>query len=99
MAGGDIAASCADAASIRALLTRLGESGELLGGEALGDPAQSTLLRWDGDAPLASEGPYAETHEHLAGFFLLDVATAERAVEIARGFSGPGETVELRPLM
>lgn len=81
------------------LFTQITESGELLGGEALGDPAHSTLVRWDGEAPLASEGPYAETHEHLAGFFLLDVASAERALEIARGFSGPGETVELRPLM
>lgn len=81
------------------LLTDISASGELLGGEALGDPTHSTLFRWEGEAPLTSEGPYAETKEHLAGFFLLEVASAERAVEIARGFSGPGETVELRPVV
>jgi hypothetical protein len=40
-----------------------------------------------------------ESKEHLAGFFLIDVESAERADEIARAFSGPGETVELRPTM
>lgn len=81
------------------LMGEISESGELLDGQALGDPQGSTILRWDGEAPLVSEGPYAETNEHLAGFFVLDVRTAERAVEIAKGFAGPGDTIELRPLM
>ena len=45
-----------------------------------------------------TDGPYAETAEHFAGFFLIDVADQARAEEVAAKFSGPGETVELRPV-
>jgi hypothetical protein len=73
--------------------------GEFVTAEALADPATSRLFRWkDGDR-LATDGPYAEGKEHLAGFFLIDVESDERAEEIARFFTGPGETVELRPVM
>lgn len=74
-------------------------NGELLGGEALGDPATSTLYRWADGNPVPASGPYSETKEHLAGLFLIDVATPERAEQIAAKFSGPDETVELRPVM
>jgi hypothetical protein len=80
------------------LLTELSESGELLGGEALGEPTAARLYRWDAGQPLVTDGPYLETKEHLAGFFLIDVASQERAEAVAAKFSGPGETVELRPV-
>jgi hypothetical protein len=86
-------------AEFEALLTQLQANGELLGGEALGDPATSTLYRWDAGKPIATDGPYAETKEQFAGFFLIDVATRERAEEIAAAFASPGDTVELRPAM
>lgn len=73
------------------------ERGELLGGEALDDPATSSLYRWDAGRALVTDGPYSESKEHLAGFFLLDVEDRERAEEVATAFAGPGETVELRP--
>lgn len=82
-----------------ALLTHLQANGELLGGEALGDPAASTLYRWHSGKPIATDGPYAESKEQFAGFFMIDVATRERAEEIAAAFAGPGETIELRPAM
>ncbi len=84
-------------ADFEALLGELSSSGELKGGEALGAPTDARLYRWDGGMPVATDGPYAESKEHLAGFFLVDVASRERADEIARVFTGPGETVELRP--
>ena len=79
------------------LLEELSASGELVTAEALADPASSTVYQWRSGSSLASEGPYAETQEHLAGFFLLDCATPERAREVAAQFAGPGSTVELRP--
>lgn len=82
-----------------AVLTELAANGELVGGEALGDPTAATLYRWHDDTPLAVDGPYSEAKEHLAGFFLIDVASRERAEEVVVKFSGPGETVELRPVM
>ncbi len=86
-------------ADFEGLLTEISERGELVAAEALGDPASSTLYRWETGKPLATDGPYPEAKEHLAGFFLVDVETPERAQELARRFSGPGETIELRPTM
>ena len=80
-------------------LENLSERGELLGGEALGDAANARLYRWADDAPLATDGPYSEAKEHLAGFFLIDVESQERAEEIAAQFASPGDTVELRATM
>jgi hypothetical protein len=79
------------------LLTELSASGELLTGEALADPKESTVYRWRSGGSLASEGPFAELQEQLAGFFLIDVASRERAEEIAVQFAGPGSPAELRP--
>lgn len=81
------------------VMTELQANGELLGGEALGDPANARLYRWRDGEPLPSDGPYSEAKEHLAGFFLIDVDSQERAEEVAARFCGPDETVELRPLM
>ncbi|MPZ61727.1 MAG: hypothetical protein GEU93_10620 [Propionibacteriales bacterium] len=80
-------------------LSELQANGELVTGEALGDPASSRIYRWRDGSPLASDGPYTEAKEHLAGFFLIDVDSQERAEEIVAVFAGPGETVELRPTM
>jgi hypothetical protein len=81
------------------VMSELQANGELLGGAALGDPADARLYRWRDGETVAVDGPYAEAKEHLAGFFLVDVAGPERAEAVAARFSGPDETVELRPLM
>jgi hypothetical protein len=85
--------------AFESMLTELSERGELVGGEALGDPSTARLYRWDTGRPLVTDGPYSEAKEHLAGFFLIDVESRQRAEEVAASFSGPGETVELRPAM
>ena len=72
--------------------------GEIVYGCALGDPYSSRVLTFKVE-PRPVDGPYAESKEHLAGFFLIDVESQERAEEIAAAFSCPGDTVELRPTM
>ncbi len=86
-------------ADFDAMLGELSRSGELVGGEALGDPRAARLYRWTDGEALSTDGPYAEAKEHLAGFFLLDVESRERAEELAVRFAGPGDTAELRPVM
>jgi hypothetical protein len=81
------------------LLGELHSNGELVMGEALGDPANSSIYRWQADSVLATDGPYSELKEHLAGFFMIDVADRDRAEQIARQFASPGDTIELRPAM
>jgi hypothetical protein len=81
------------------LMETMSSTGELVVCEALAAPESSTIYRWSGDTHVATDGPYAETKEHLAGFFLIDVTTRERAEEIAGIFAHPGDVIELRPAM
>jgi hypothetical protein len=62
----------------------LRETGELVGFAALADPSQARVVRTPaGGAPVVTDGPYLEAKEHLAGFYVVDCATPERAAEIA----------------
>lgn len=72
-------------------------SGQLVHAEALGDPREARLFGWTPEEHPVTDGPYAETAEHLAGLFVIDVESQERAEEIAGWFAQPGGTVELRP--
>jgi hypothetical protein len=79
------------------LFTQMQANGEILSSEGLDDPATARLHRWVDGQPAVADGPYSQTGEHLAGFFVIDVADAARAEEIGRRLSAPGQTVELRP--
>jgi hypothetical protein len=81
------------------LMGEISTSGELVTAEALADPAASTIYSWSGDGHVATDGPYAEAKEQLAGFFLIDCDSRRRAEEIAARFAQPGDVVELRPAM
>jgi len=82
-----------------ALLEELSASGELVTAEALADPASATVYGWSPEGHLATDGPYAEAKEQLAGFFVIDCDSRERAGQIAAQFAQPGGSVELRPAM
>ncbi len=84
----------------RALTEELIESGELVVSEGLADPAlaQRVTVR-DGVTTLA-DGPFAEVKEHLAGFYLVECGTRERAVEIAARIpDAVWGLVEVRPVL
>ncbi|XVS60562.1 YciI family protein [Actinosynnema sp. CA-299493] len=66
-----------------ALDEELAASGELVVSEALADPARTTRITVRDGQTLTTDGPFAETKELLAGFYLVDVGTHDRAVEIA----------------
>ena len=68
------------------LLTELSESGELVTGVPLRDPAETRVVRVRDGVPLTTDGPFAEIKEHLAGYFVFDCASLERATEIAARF-------------
>ena len=60
----------------------------------------ATTLRKESDPPLVLDGPFAETKEQLLGFYIVDCATREEAIEAARALKGE-ETAgafEIRPL-
>ncbi|MDQ2758365.1 MAG: YciI family protein [Actinomycetota bacterium] len=83
-----------------ALTAELASSGELVVSEGLADPS---VGRWvtarDGDV-LTTDGPFAEAKEHLAGFYLVECDSPERAVEIgARVPDAVWGLVEVRPVL
>ncbi len=86
-------------AEFDALMKEMSSRSEIVGCEPLGDPANARIFRWRQGRSVSTDGPYSESKEHLAGFFLLDLESPERADEVASRFAGPGETVELRPVM
>jgi hypothetical protein len=59
------------------------DTGELLGAYGLADAAAARLVRREEGVPAVTDGPYLETREYIASFYLLDVESQERAYEIA----------------
>ncbi|MGP4050099.1 YciI family protein [Streptomyces sp. 2A115] len=62
----------------------LAESGELVDANGLVEPARTRLVSKGPDGkPVITDGPYSETKELLAGYWVLDCASLERVTEIA----------------
>lgn len=80
----------------------LRENGEWVAAEALADDATSVVVTTRDGAPVRTDGPFAEAKEMLAGFYLVDVESQERALEIAartpEAQAGSGY-VEVRPVL
>jgi hypothetical protein len=71
-------------------------AGVLLAAEGL-DPAVSVVVDYSSEPPLVTDGPYGETKELFGGYYILDVATLEEAVEWARRMPAfPGAKTEIR---
>jgi hypothetical protein len=83
-----------------ALHEQLLESGEWVGGNALADPSQSQAVRVRDDLRIVTEGPYAETREHLAGYIVVDVVGLDRVLDIATQIPDAHLCgVEVRPVL
>jgi hypothetical protein len=77
----------------------LDESGERVGGLRLTGPDTATSVRVRNDDVVLTDGPFAETREHLGGFYIVDVASRERAMELAARIPGARfGVVEVRPV-
>ncbi len=72
---------------------KLSERGELVGAEGLAGPEQAKLVRASSDGEPITDGVFPESKEFLAGYWTVDVESAERAYAIAAQASlapGPG---------
>ena len=70
----------------------LSESGELVAAEGLSGPEQARVVRAQkSGAPAVTDGPFAEAKEFLAGYWIVDCESPERAYQIAaRASAAPG---------
>jgi hypothetical protein len=73
-------------------------AGVLVAAEGLDDASQGVVVDYSSESPVVTDGPYGETKELFGGFWILDVASKEEAVEWARRapMSGPGMKTEIR---
>ena len=86
---------------------KLKASGELVSAEGLAFPEQAKLVRAGKNGEPITDGIFPESKEFLAGYWIVDVATVERAYEIAAAASAApglrGEPlnipIEVRPVM
>ena len=75
------------------------EAGVLAGGSELGPTVDATTVRVRDDEMLVTDGPYAEVKEALGGYFLLDCASLDDALDwAARIPAAEHGAVELRPV-
>ena len=93
---------------MKELNRQLVEAGELVGAEGLAGPEAARVVRAAKDgAPEVTDGPFPESKEFLAGYWIVDCETPERAYEIAAEASAaPGKggaplnlAIEVREVM
>lgn len=86
----------------------LAREGVLVGAQGLAPPGQARIVRAGaGGAPQVTDGPFAESKEFLAGYWIVDVETPEQAYRIAaRASAAPGKggrpmglAIEVREVM
>jgi hypothetical protein len=76
------------------------ERGKLVGGDQLGDVTTATTLRRHSSDTMVTDGPHAETKEYLGGYYIIESADLDEAIEIARGVPlNDGGSVEIRPIV
>jgi hypothetical protein len=74
------------------------QAGVLLAAEGLADAAEGVVVDFSAEPPVVTDGPYGETKELFGGFYILNVASREEAVEWAKRLpiNGPGFKTEVR---
>jgi hypothetical protein len=98
-ATGEPAWSAADFAALGEFMASfnsdLAESGELVETRGLAAPVHTRRIRLQGGVPVVTDGPYAETQEVLAGYWVVDCESFDRATEIAARLSHAPGPVEV----
>ena len=75
-------------------------TGELIGAYGLADAVRARLVRRENGLPAVTDGPYLETKEYMASFYLLDCESEERALQIAADMPWADvEPVEFWPIL
>lgn len=83
-----------------ALTRELHERGQYVGSSPLQPVATARSIRVREGKPMVTDGPFAETHEQLGGYFLIEAKDLNEALAIASRIPGARKgTVEVRPVL
>lgn len=78
---------------------QLRRNGHILGGEGLQGARSAATLRFQNGKVAVTDGPYAETKEQLAGFFILEARDLNQAIELMSQHPAvQGGPIEIRPV-
>ena len=78
----------------------LQEQGAFRAGDALQPPSDATTIRVRGEEPTVTDGPFAETKEWLAGYYLIEAPDLDSAIEAAARCPGARDgSIEVRPIL
>ena len=78
----------------------LQQSGIVVSGNGLQPPRTATHVRVEGGKRQVQDGPFADTHEHLGGYFIVETASLDEALEwAARAPCASAGSVEVRPVL
>ena len=77
----------------------LRERGAMVLGEALEGPEEIRTVHFDGDSPVVTDGPFLEAKESLGGLYVLECASIDEALDLAKQVPrSPGLVAELSPI-
>jgi hypothetical protein len=86
----------------QAVITEAGQKGVLLGCEKLKPTRSATTVRMKEGLPMTIDGPFAETKEQLAGYYILECKDLDEAIDWAKRIpttcQGCEGSVEIRPV-
>ena len=83
----------------RAFTQSVQASGHMVGGDRLDSVATATTVRVRDGKTLTTDGPYAETKEQLAGYYIVEAKDIDEAIGIAARIPGASYgSVEVRPV-
>lgn len=86
-------------AATEAFNKKLQDQGYFVFADGLERPSSATVVDGTGEKPVFTDGPFAETKEYIAGFWIIDVPSRELALELAaEGSKACLGKVELRPM-
>lgn len=81
------------------LIERMQSAGVYVGGERLQPAETATTIKWDSGGHTLHDGPFSETHEELGGYYVIETADLDSALEWAKQIPiAEKGAVEVRPI-
>jgi hypothetical protein len=93
-------ATTTEAAAIDAFNDRLKAAGHWVFAGGLGSPDPATVIDNRGEEAVVTDGPFVETKEYLAGFWIIEAADLDVALKLAaEGSKACNRKIEVRPFL